>query len=174
MIESLRPDKLTPILPADLYAALEQSWGLDSCTRSSILVLMAHWAIETGWGHFCHWYNLGNAKYTLGCGHDYCEFPCGETINGKNITIVPPAPGCQFVAFDSLEQGAAYYLTSLRGRFRAAWPAVLAGDPAEFSHMLKMSDYYTAPEAQYTATLVGCFQILEAKMPNASSPAPSA
>jgi hypothetical protein len=167
--EQLLPDLLTPCAPADLYAALKRAWASccqdSAATRGSLLVILAHWALETGWGHACHRWNLGNAKWTPGCGHDYTQFRCNEILDGKIVWLDPPAPGCQFVAFPDLEAGAAYYLTGLRGTFRAAWTAVIAGDPSLFCHMLKLARYYTADEALYTAGVVRCYHQLDGMIP---------
>lgn len=159
MTEQLLPDLLTPCSPADLYAALRAAWPDmcpgDPCTRASLLVLLGQWALETGWGKSCHRWNLGNAKHVPGDGHDYVQFRCSEVIGGKEIFFDPPNPATSFVAFPTLDEGARYYLGSLRHRFAFAWPSVLAGDPAGFSHALKVAHYYTADEALYTHAMVG-------------------
>jgi flagellum-specific peptidoglycan hydrolase FlgJ len=178
---SLLPDKLTPIAPLDLYACLRESWRTlikDAApSRASLLVLMAHWALETGWGHFCHWYNLGNKKHVSIDGRDWTMFRCNEIIGGKVVWYDPPNPACAFVAYPDRQSGADDYLTMLRGEFRAAWVAVVSGDPSLFCHLLKLSGYYTADESLYTHGVVACYQKLDSEMPDDTtiqSPDPAA
>ena len=52
--------------------------------------------------------------------------------------------------------------------FRRAWPAVLAGDPAMFCHLLRQANYYTADEGQYTRAVVSIFGDLRSLVPSAS------
>lgn len=165
--ETYVPDLMTPATPAELYTALRLAWpGVIQdtlVTREALLVLLAHWAFETGWGHYCHRNNLGNAKHVPGDGHDYTAFRHNEIVGGRVVWIDPPHD--PFIAFDNLLEGAAYYLTSLRGQWRAAWPFVLAGDPAGFCHALKVRGYYTDDEAHYTANVIGCMRTLDAMIP---------
>lgn len=158
-MSSQRPDKLTPVTTTDVYLALRRAWedqvtdvALDSLAlRGALLVLLSQWALETAFGKAVHWFNLGNAKHVDGDGHDFSVFRCSEVIRGQEQFM-----DCPFVAFDNLDEGAAYYLRSIRSRFRFAWPAVLAGDVGDFAHRLKEAHYYTADEAVYTAGLIRC------------------
>lgn len=201
MAEMLLPDKLTPCAPADLYDALQRAWGrliLDApCTRQALLVLLAHWALETGGGHACHWYNLGNKKRVAGDGHDYTQFACGEELplayaqraaasdpdhikivgqyqaSGQDMASVrflPPHSATSFVAFPDLDAGTVDYLVGLRGRFRAAWPYVVAGDAAGFCHALRLQRYYTADEGQYTAGVMRWVHQLDGMIPQDMTP----
>jgi hypothetical protein len=43
---------------------------------------------------------------------------------------------------------------------------VLAGDPAQFCHLLKLAHYYTADEALYTSGVVRCYHQLDAAIPD--------
>lgn len=169
MAELCLPDRLTPCSPADLYATLRKVWpgvNVDSQpSRAALLVLLAHWALETGFGHFCHLWNLGNKKHVPNDGHDYTMFRCNEVIDGKIVWFDPPNPATWFVAFPTLESGAADYLVGLRGRFRTAWPFALAGDVQGFCHALKVAGYYTADEALYTAGVLRCYRQLDAAIP---------
>jgi hypothetical protein len=152
-------DQLTPVTPGQVLASLETGWtrlfGAPP-HRTSLLVLLSQWALETGRGRSMHCYNLGNVKSNQQSG-DWCFFRCDEILNGKVVWFEPDDPGCCFRAFTSLDDGAFDYLRTLRNRFEGAWPAVLAGDPAAFSHALRQQRYYTADEGQYTATLVALF-----------------
>lgn len=194
MTERLLPNVITYCSPADLYVKLRDSWPPDSSpTRASVLTLLAHWALETGFGHACHCWNLGNAKHVSGDGYDFTQFACGEemglavaqnavAVNPSQVQIVstyvgangaemasvrflPPHPATSFLAFDTLDAGAAYYLTLLRGRFRSAWPAVVAGDVAGFCHLLKLAGYYTADEHAYTSGVLRCYHALDTTIP---------
>jgi Putative peptidoglycan binding domain len=152
-------DALTPVTPGEVYAALQLAWRRQfdtSAHRTSLLVLLAQWALETGRGHSMHCFNLGNVKSNAQSG-DWCFFRCNEIIVGKVVWFDPDDPGCRFRAFTSLDDGALDYLKTLHQRFQRAWPAVIAGDPVAFSHLLRTQNYYTADETQYTKTLVALF-----------------
>lgn len=180
-------DKLTPCSKEDLLRAMFEAWthlfGAPP-KKESIFVLASQWALESGWGKFCHCWNLGNVKSIDGDGHDYCYFACNEILkkdrahalaaatpaiakvtqdraDGTSIIwFYPKHPGCRFRAFDNLLDGASDYITLLNKRFTKSWPAVLAGDPAQFSHMLRAQGYYTADESSYTKTLVSVFNTI--------------
>lgn len=95
---------------------------------------------------------------------------------GKNVAVTsakdgiatvwfyPDHPACCFRAFKTLEDGAADYLGMLRKRFASAWPAVEAGDAAQFSHLLKVARYYTADESHYTRSLVSIYNEMATKV----------
>ncbi len=153
------PDQLTPVSPTQVLESLGRAWQLLFSTRphrTSLLVLLAQWALETGRGHSMHCYNLGNVKSDQQHG-DWCFFRCNEILNGKVVWLSPDEPGCCFRAFATLDAGSLDYLKTLHKRFQHAWPAVEAGDPAAFSHLLRANRYYTADERQYTKTLVALF-----------------
>lgn len=75
----------------------------------------------------------------------------------REVWFYPDNPACCFRAYDSLDAGAADYFELLRKRFASAWPAVEAGDPAQFAKLLKAARYYTADEGHYTRGLVALF-----------------
>lgn len=181
------PDQKTPVSRQAVLEALWKAWMAyfnSAPKRESIWVLMSQWALETGWGASCHCYNLGNVKSREGDGFDYTYFACNEilpkatalryqnnTPDTAKITSVrsdgtaiiwfhPDHPGCRFRAFKTLQEGAADHLALLFKRFHKAWPAVAEGDPAKFSHMLKMQGYYTADLASYTKTLTSVFNMI--------------
>lgn len=172
MAENLVPRTQTLIAPGDLYDALYLAWGDPKPSRESLLVLLGQSAFETGWWHFCWNYNLGNVKHVDGDGHSYYQVRCNEYVGGKLVWFDPPNPATSFVAYPTLTEGAAAYLSILRGRFHTAWPAVLAGDPAAFCHELKLAHYYTDNEAHYTANVVGCYRRLDANIPHDAGPSP--
>jgi len=172
--ETCVPDQLTPSTPRELYTALQTAWPQvvpdSEPARGSVLILVAHWGLETGFGHFCHCFNLANKKHVKGDGRNYCMFRCNEVLNGQTVWFDPPDPATWFVAFDTLRDGAADYLAGLHKHFGAAWLDVVADEPARFCHDLKLEHYYTADEAIYTSGLVRCFHQLDASIP----PDPSA
>lgn len=169
MTESLVPTTRTLIAPKDLYAAMADSWAQlmagEPCGRASILTMLAQSAFETGWWHYCWDYNLGNVKHIPGDGHDYYQIRCNEYVGGKLVWFDPPHPATWFVSYPDLEAGVRDYLIALRGRFRSAWPYVLAGDPAGFCHALKVAGYYTDDERHYTSNVLGCYHTLDAGIP---------
>jgi hypothetical protein len=171
--ESIRPPVQTHCTPAELYRALGDAWrplcGTEP-TRGGILVLLAHWALETGFGHSCWCYNLGNVKHVAGDGRDFYQIRCNELVNGNAVWYDPPHPATSFRAFDSLASGVVDYLTILRGQFGFAWPAVEAGDAADFCHRLKLRGYYTADESTYTAGVERCYHQIDASIPSTEAP----
>jgi hypothetical protein len=75
------------------------------------------------------------------------------TSRNKDGTVTvyfwPDNPMCRFRAFRTMESGVLDYLTSLNKRFYKAWPSVIAGDPDQFVHQLKIQRYFTADEETY-------------------------
>jgi hypothetical protein len=171
-------DRLTPCSAADFYAVVRAVWPRvmpdADWSRQAGLLIVAHWALETGWGHGCHNYNVGNRKHVAGDPHDYCAFPHDEIIGGKEVWLDNPPrvpPQDPFVAYGSLWEGVTDYLTHLRAEFRAAWPYVLAGDAPGFCHALKLAGYYTASEERYRAGVVACMAAAEHAVPPDPGPA---
>lgn len=180
------PDVKTIVTRQEVLEALWGAWIAYFNAvpkKESIWVLMSQWALESGWGNFCHCYNLGNVKSRPGDGRNYCFFECDEVLGRKsaeryrakdpglvkiksyqgNMAVVqfyPDHPVARFRAFESLHGGAADYLALLAKRFHMSWPAVAAGDPAQFAHLLKLQGYYTASESRYTKTLTGVFEMI--------------
>lgn len=161
-------DQLTPVSPGELAVALSLAWravvGTEP-TRPALLTLMSQWALETGWGKSMHRYNLGNIKSVPGDGRSWTFFACDEVIGGRVVQFVPKQSGCRFRAYDSLEEGAEDYLRLLMRRYASAWPAVEAGDPAQFAHRLKLKNYYTASESLYAKNLTSIYRTLDARLP---------
>lgn len=162
------PDHLTPCTPAEMYSALGSGWRVlfaEEPKRSSLLVLLCQWAEETGRGKSCHANNVANAKWTPGDPHDWVSFRCNEIIGGKEVWFDPPHPACRFRAYPDLAAGVLDYLSLLAGRFKSAWPAVLAGDPGDFAHRLKIARFYTASEALYVAALLSLYREFDRTIP---------
>ena len=154
------PDVLTPCTPTQLARELAWAWiaRFDSPpTTKALCILLAQWALETGRGRYCHAWNIGNAKSTRRDGRSWTYYRCNEVIGGKVVWFNPPDPGCCFRAYETLREGAVDYLDTIARRYKAAWPAVLNGDPAGFAHELKRLNYYTANENAYRNSVVSLF-----------------
>jgi hypothetical protein len=179
--------KKTPVAKEELIKALYNAWFHlfnEEPRKESIWCLAAQWALETGWGASMWCYNLGNVKSKDGDGHDYCYFACNEILKksvadayaakdpstakvtqyrGDGTAIIwfyPKHPGCRFRAFNTLLEGCIDYIALLNKRFTNAWPAVCAGNPAQFVHALKTQGYFTADEFSYSKTLVSVFNTI--------------
>lgn len=171
----------TPVTESEISLALAHSWqrffGISPKT-SAIKVLIAQWALETGWGKSMRCFNVGNMKYgstAESAQLNFQFFACNEMLtprqaskyasdprvkvsplgsNGKHVVwFYPDHPACKFVAFRSLEEGAFYYLKTLVNRFSVAWPEVEKGDPVAFAYKLKEAQYYTADSQMYAEAL---------------------
>lgn len=184
-------DVLTPVSREDFFRALWRAWvnmfeTLPS--RDSVLLLVAHWALETGWGKSMHCFNIGNVKSKDGDGRDFCYFACGEEIplslaekwvreapslvtikriyvkNGvkqASVWVEPDHFAARFRAYRTLEEGVADYLALLRRRFTLAWPFVCVGDPVGFVQTLKQQNYFTADSSVYAASVRSIFSALQ-------------
>lgn len=83
----------------------------------------------------------------------------GTAKNGDIIIwFYPDHPASRFRAFDTIEEGAMDYTSSLHDRFYKAWPAIVSGDSAEFIHQLKLQNYFTAIESVYGKTVNSLFK----------------
>lgn len=77
-------NRLTPVTPLQFLQGLAQAWvNLFTIppNPSSLLVLMAQSALETGRWKYIHNYNFGNAKSVAGDGRDFCFFACFEVFS---------------------------------------------------------------------------------------------
>jgi len=157
------PAKLVPTVQTK-YSQFELDQGLikgwiklfgTPPTKSQIGVLWSQNALETGLTAAMWCNNIGNVKYVPNAGDTEAVHYCmlrnvWEIINGKKVYFQPPSPATWFRAFDTLEEGVAFFFDLLRNRrYKAAWTAIEAGDPALFAHLLKVAGYYTASEADY-------------------------
>jgi flagellum-specific peptidoglycan hydrolase FlgJ len=146
------PAVVTPCAPPAVYSAMADAYQAvvaETPSRTTILSLMAQWALETGNGGQCNNYNAAGLKWYAGDPHDYATYPTREFVNGQWVTEPK-----DFKAYPSMEAGLEDYLKLLRTRYGFCWPAIVAGDMSAFAHALKQRGYYTAPEAEYAAGLV--------------------
>jgi hypothetical protein len=187
-------DVLTQVSKEEMFVALWRAW-IDAFEttpmRNSILLLIAHWALETGWGKSMHCFNVGNVKSREGDGRDFCFFACGEEVPKAtadawlhaapslvhvkrwyvrdeqmlaSVWIEPDHAACRFRAFRTLEEGATDYLALLRRRFSTAWPFVCTGDPVGFVRALKQARYFTADAGVYAASVRSIFSKLQTEL----------
>lgn len=135
----------------------------------SMGVLFAQWALEVGIGaKYAKCYNFGNIKSIATDGLYWTNFRCNEIIGGKNVFFDPPNDACKFRAFQTAADGAVDYIKFLSQRksYANAWAQVIAGNPSEYAHQLKISRYYTAAEKIYTNGVVSLFNQFKKKYGN--------
>lgn len=150
-------DQVKQISEGEATYALREAWKLlynQYPSLDSLALLWAQWALETGRGKAIHCYNFGNIKRSGD--EDYCMYRCNEMLNGKWEWFDPPHKQTWFRAYSTAVDGAYDYIKFLsqKTRYQKAWAQVKLGDPAAFSHELKVAGYYTAIEAQYTKGVV--------------------
>lgn len=182
----------TPVTTKEMAEAFVSAWKRyfgEYPKAASIKLLLAHWALETGWGKSMHAYNVGNAKCTdkhIENGYHHQYFACNELLSPKSaekyltdprakvtkktpeyweVWFYPDHPACRFLAFKTLEDGVLFYLKLLATRFFKSWPSVLSGDPEQFSKSLRKQGYYTADESQYTNTICKIYRGLVVEVP---------
>jgi len=149
------PSTPTPVTNSQMKAALSQSWQRlwsETPSEKSLYILLAHWSLETGGGSKMIQYNVGNKKAKLnGSWGDFTVFQTYEIINGVRVDMQDA-----FRAYPSLDAGCDDYLKGLRGNgnFARAFPAIIAGDPVDFAHQLKLARYYTADEKLYKSAML--------------------
>lgn len=166
MAATLVPTIQTKYTQQQLTKAFIEAWFIlygEAPKKSSIGVLWAQNALETGQTTFMWNNNVGNVKYVANASDtpamEYCQLKnVWEMINGKKVTFQPPHPATWFRSFKTLTSGVAFHFDLLKNkRYKNAWTAVVAGDPADFSKKLRAQGYYTASEADYTRAVVGYF-----------------
>lgn len=129
--------------------------------KETIAVLYAQNALETGGTVYMWNNNIGNVKYVPKPNDtgDYMMLNnVWEIVNGQKIIFQPPHQATWFRSYPTLGDGVAHHYDFLKNhRYAKAWTAVVAGNPAEFSHLLRLAGYYTAPEADYTRNMNAYF-----------------
>jgi hypothetical protein len=169
MTAKLVPAVRTTYAQQDMIRGFTEGWYKQFGTipkKESIGVLYSQNALETG-GTKSMWNNnIGNVKFApnknpdLDNGKEYMMLSnVWEIIGGKKVIFNPPDPATWFKSYASLADGIAEHLDYLKNkRYKDAWVAVEAGDPAQFAHILKVHLYYTAPEADYIKGMQGWFK----------------
>lgn len=160
MSAQLVPTIKTQFSHQDLVKSLILVWRKlygEIPNKKQIGVIFAQWSIETGQGKYCWNNNIGNVKYTPSKNtseDDNKQYMMlnnvWEIIDGKKVIYQPPHAATWFRSFPSLDEGVEFHINFLKNkRYKTAWKAVEEGDPAKFAHLLKESNYYTAPESDY-------------------------
>lgn len=146
----------TPATTEQMRDALTSAWIAilgDTPTTKNVLLLMAHWELETGGGNSMIQYNVGNFKGRMDGGTgNFTVFRTFEFIDGVRTNM-----DCPFRAYESLDDGCQAYLKTIHGRFTKCWEAVLSGDPVVFSTKLREQGYYTAPLKDYISGMTNRF-----------------
>jgi hypothetical protein len=149
--------KVKQISEGEAAYSLREAWKKlygEYPSLNSLALLWSQWALETGRGKSIWNYNFGNIK--VSGDEDYTMYRCNEVINGKVEWFDPPHKQTWFRSYGSAIDGAYDYIKFLsqKSRYKAAWQAIIKGDPAIFSHELKVAGYYTAEEEGYTHNVV--------------------
>ena len=152
-------NKLTQLSPSEAAAALATAYQqlVGSPPSQSILaLLLAQSALETGNWKKIHNFNFGNQKastsYPL-----IVQFRCSEMVNGAEKFFDPPAPECNFRAYETAAAGALDYLRVLHSRPHW-WQGLQTEDPSAFVDALATPPkYFTANPALYKSTLTSLF-----------------
>ena len=152
-------NKLTQLSPSDAAAALatayQQLIGAPP-SQAVLALLLAQSALETGNWKKIHNYNFGNQK----AGASYpliVQFRCSEIVNGAEKFFDPPAPECNFRAYESAAAGALDYLRVLHARPHW-WQGLQTEDPSAFVDALATPPkYFTANPALYKSALTSLF-----------------
>lgn len=140
----------TPLSGSEAAQAIESAWsdvmGAPP-SRSTVAVLTAQWAHETGRGASMLNYNFGGIKGTGPSGLS-AAYRTREGWGASEVHITD-----NFRAYRSAEEGAKDYIALLARRFPKAMEAAKAGDPDAFVHALKERGYFTGNEAAYRSSV---------------------
>lgn len=123
---------LYPIISKSL-----QKYGLDAAKWTNYL--LAHMAIESGWGKSSlatQYNNFGGIK-----GKDTPALQTKEWSQDRGYYTIQD----KFKAFDSIEQYADYYVERLKNKFHA-----FDGDTNQYLSNIKSNGYFTAPLHEYS------------------------
>lgn len=153
-------NKLTPLSAPDAAAALaaayQQLVGVPP-SEPVLALLIAQSALETDNWRKIHNFNFGNQK----AGASYpliVQFRCSEIVNGAEKFFDPPAPECNFRAYQSAAAGALDYLRVLHARPHW-WQGLQTEDPSAFVDALATPPkYFTANPALYKSVLIARLQ----------------
>lgn len=186
---------VTKVSAADLFDALRAAWRAllnEDAPRSALVLLVAQWALETGYGAHCMNWNLGNAKARPGGAADWTYFSCDERLTPAAATHAvaidpahariesaqpgadglvpvwfdPPNASAAFAAYTSLADGAHAWLALQHGRFAGAWGALLSGSGRLFAGALHDEGYFTAQVDRYATTLTAVAATLDKELPD--------
>jgi hypothetical protein len=140
----------TPLTGTQAAAALEDAWKAvtgDAPDKSTVAVLAAHWAHETGRGQSMLNFNFAGIKGTGPSGLS-AAYGTREGWGAKEVHVVD-----NFRAYRTAEEGARDYVALLARRYPDAVDAAKNGDPTRFVHALKERGYFTGNEAAYVRSV---------------------
>ena len=179
----------TPVTLPQFASSMRDSMvrlGYGNPSAAAIAVAWSHYDEETGGGKATWNYNLGNRRWFGGTDPpDYVSlsqaWECGDSVpDGAtpiSSTSCPagqvayiPAGGNYFAAWNSLSDGMDAYLRFLHDHYPEAFAAMIDGQPAGFSHGLKMRGYYTSDEGVYTSILQKIFDATIGQIPSDKGP----
>ncbi len=184
MADTQVPVTRTVITLRDYIRAVVAAWptiSTNPCPKEAPAVLWAQYIAETG-GSASWNFNIGNVKWTAGCGLDFMclrgvwegvsqaeasrliasgqahadASPGHATAVGAgrvSVVFEPPHPATRFRAYPDLATAMASHLALLAKRFAVAWPAVLAGDVDRFASALRSRGYFTASPLAYAGNM---------------------
>lgn len=157
--------KATPMGAREYARALLTAWKGQLGTfptKAQLGVLYGQYMVETSGRHVYN-FNIGNIKEIPNDGLPYMALAgVWEMVGGKRVELPKTHPGSRFTAFESMAQGADWYLKKIRLRFGLSWPYVEKGDPDGFARALKRGpdgkegtwdDYYSANADDYARLL---------------------
>lgn len=146
-----------------LASAYRRRFGTEP-TESTLTVLTAHWAHETGHGRSMVGFNFGGIK---GVGPSGLTVACKtrEGFGAGERRIVD-----RFRAYQSADEGANDYLGLLARRYPVALERADAGDAVGFAHALGRAGYYTASPDAYARSIASIAAALRPDLADAPSP----
>ena len=129
----------------------------------SAAALLAHYAVETGWGRNEHNYALGNIRWTSSVG--------GPAFYQQGGDDAVPRP---YRAFNSLEDGARAVLAlASGGRYSTAWQALQVGAPeTEWYSRLMVAGWHPYSDSGLE-TYAGVLPGIRSRLGLAPAPQPS-
>jgi len=136
----------TPLSGSEAAEAIESAWTDvmgEPPSRSTVAVLTAQWAHETGGGRSMLNYNFGGIKGTGPSGLS-ASYGTKEGWGASEVHVTDT-----FRAYRTPEEGAKDYVALLARRFPKAVEAAKAGDPDAFVRGLKERGYFTGNETAY-------------------------
>lgn len=162
---NFRPATRTPLTAGQARVALGAAWRThtgEDASRETVALLVAQWALETGWGKAMFNNNFAGIKAKEVEPHTYYttteelapesvphdpRIKVLKTISPKlvRVRVSPEHEWCRFRHYDDAGEGAVGYVEKLHQRFPRAIPALLAGDASRYATALKMARYFTAP-----------------------------
>jgi hypothetical protein len=206
MLATYVNDKLTP-LPFELAskamrASLRNELGGANPSNAALALALAKCALETGRMRSCHNWNWGNIKAGQKYEGMYCCFELNEVLPGQGTVWFSPLgrldkrggkvvaeafadppghPQTRMRAHENEFTGADAYIDFMvrgsGGRFHPAFGRMLSGDVAGMVRLMKVANYFTAPEVEYARGVTSIQREylfkLEGKSPETFDPGPA-